>query len=295
MIIAVTVDDHQYTHEPLDRGRHGVDMRVATYKEVAAMEPSEDATYLFLDLDRHTGWSLREAGVLYRRLVKEGRRVLNDPARAMSRQGLLRRLHHEGLNDFDAYRVEECVTPKRWPVFLRTEGDHDWPATRLIRNEEQLKEIIAKCVELGFPLSSLIIIEYVGEPVRPGLFRKLSMFRIGNRYVGYFCGHDTGWLVKVGKVGIAPLELYDEEYRFIEDDTFADVVAPAFEMSGIEYGRIDFGFYKGRPQMFEINSNPYVRLWTDKVHPVQRRNESVALFRDKYLAAMAALDPAGRA
>jgi len=43
---------------------------------------------------------------------------------------------------------------------------------------------IEHAVAGGTAISSLLLVEYAPEPVRSGLFRKLSVFRIGNVYFG---------------------------------------------------------------------------------------------------------------
>ena len=49
---------------------------------------------------------------------------------------------------------------------------------------------------------------------------------------------------------------------------------------------IDFGLVGGKPQIYEINNNPFVDL-SRKPEAASRRKESSALFRQNYLQAMA--------
>jgi hypothetical protein len=219
--------------------------------------------------------------------------VLNDPAQALGRFGLLRALHRKGINGFDAYRVDSLETPARWPVFLRLEGNHSAPVSGLLHNEAELEEAIERSLEGGAPRNALLIIEYAAETVRPGLFRKLSVFKVAGRLLGYTCVHDDHWLVKYGQPGIAPAELYDEEYSFVAHNPFAAAVEPAFQLAGIDYGRVDFGLVCGRPQIYEINSNPYVEL-DPEPSPIDMRNRSNALFTANYLQAMADIDTGRR-
>ena len=64
---------------------------------------------------------------------------------------------------------------------------------------------------------------------------------------------------------------------------------PAFDLAGIDYGRVDFGLVEGKPQIYEINNNPFVDL-SLKHEAASRRKESGALFRSNYLQAMAEID-----
>lgn len=230
---------------------------------------------------------------MYRGLGRAGIRALNDPALFLGRYGLLRGLCRAGLNSFNAYRVDSGERPSKWPVFLRLEGNHSSPVSGLLQNEQELEDALQRAIDDGAPRSTLLIIEYAAEPVTSGVYRKLSVFRIGDRLLGYTCVHEDNWLVKYGKSGIATPELYDEEYSFVAQNPYAAAVRPAFELAGIEYGRVDFGIVGGRTQVYEINSNPHIELRPKDV-PNARRGESFSLFRTNYIDAMNSIDDASR-
>jgi hypothetical protein len=146
-----------------------------------------------------------------------------------------------------------------------------------------------RAIKAGCPLSKLLVIEYAAEPVRPGLFRKLSVFRVGDAMVGYTCVHDDQWLVKHGKAGITPPDLYREEYEIVRDNPYGEALRAVFDLAAVDYGRADFGLVGGRPQIYEINTNPDVKLGpTGKTPP--DRLESAKLLRANFMAAMRALD-----
>ena len=292
MILIVTTDDHRYTHASL-RSESGVDVRVISYSELQKnLYALPKGTYIFTDVDRLTPPGMRQAAAYYRGLRHHGQTVLNDPARMLGRFGLLRALNRAGINDFDAYRVDALETLRRWPVFLRVDGGHGEPASGLLHNQAELDAALEECLKEGRPQSALLIIEYAAEPVAPGLFRKLSVFRVGDRLVGYTCVHDDQWVVKYGKPAIATPELYEDEYRIVATNPFADALWPVFELAGVEYGRVDFGLVGGRPQIYEINSNPDLKL-RPKPSPVARRNQSNELFRVNFLAALQDIDSRG--
>ena len=212
-------------------------------------------------MDRLSSEELAHAAKSYRMLRGNGLPAYNDPARFLGRYGVLRRLHQEGINSFNAYRADSFEPPRRWPVFIRSDGDHEHPLSDLIGDQDQLDRKLALLVADGVPLSSLLIIEYAAEEVRPGLYRKLSVFRVGDRMIGYTCVHDDQWLVKYGKPGIAPAELYEDEHRMVRDNPYGEEMRRVFDLAGLEYGRVDFGFVAGRPQIYEINSNPDIKLY----------------------------------
>lgn len=250
------------------------------------------ATYVFTDLERLSPPDLFAAARLYQFLKVAGCRVLNDPALVPGRYGLLRRLHEAGINRFDAYRVDECVKPERWPVFLRSENDFGAPVSELLHNWQDVQAAIAVALAAGGLLRHLLIIEYAGEPVRPGLFRKLGTFKVGNHRIPHWCGHEDRWFVKYGKLGIAPPELYEEEFRIVSDDPYGEPIGQVFDLAHVDYGRVDFGLLKGEVQVFEINTKPDVQFLVDHPHPARR--ESYRVFKERYLAALAALDSPDR-
>ena len=288
MILVVTTRDHRYTHETLHR-EPSLDLDVVTYDRVLKRRSPHKATHIFTDLDRLSDWELHEAALTFRDMKSRGMTALNDPARFLGRFGMLRNLHRAGLNGFDVYRVDSCERPKRWPVFLRLEGNHAAPVSGLLQNEKELESALETAVAQGAPKSALLIIEYAAEPIRPGVFRKLSVFRVGDRFLGYTCVHEDSWIVKYGKAGIASDEMYEEEYALVRDNPFAEAVKPAFDLAGLDYGRVDFGLVDGKPQIYEINNNPFVDL-SRKPEAASRRQESSALFRENYLQAMSEID-----
>jgi hypothetical protein len=289
VILIITTANHGYTHQSL-HSEQDIDVQVVSYLEMLNKPRSRvRATYVFTDCDRLAPPALHQAALLYRELRDEGFTVLNDPARTLGRFGFLRALNRAGINQFDAYRADALEKPQRWPVFLRMEGSHLAPLSGLIDTQEELDSALESSLTQGVPRSALVIIEYAAEPVRPGLFRKLSVFRVGPRLLGYTCVHDDQWLVKYGKTGIGTPDLYEEEYECVANNPFGEMLLPAFEIAGVDYGRADFGLVGGRPQIYEINTNPDITL-RPPPSPAQRRNDSVELFRKIYLDAMRAID-----
>jgi hypothetical protein len=287
VIVFVVTPEHPYTVQDIVEQSPGPKVKVTTYDELFGLSQVPLATYIFTDLDRLPLWRVHQAAIIYRQLRQAGARVLNDPARAPSRFGLLRQLYRCGINSFNAYRVEEGLIPKSWPVFLRCEGGHDAPLTDLMHDWDEARRAVDTAIADGAPLTSLLLVEYAAEPVAPGLFRKLSMYRLGDTYVAGHCVHEGNWLVKYGTKGIATPELYEDELRLIRDNPFEAALKPAFELAGIEYGRADFGLVGGKVEIYEINTNPHVKFPTE---PSPFRVESHALFRDKFYEALGRLD-----
>jgi hypothetical protein len=288
MIVFLTTGAHDYTHRSLIGAEPGLEIRVIDYAKILELRQVPRATYVFTDLDRLGTERLSMSAHLYIQLRDHGVRVLNNPARVLSRFGLLRALLLKGINRFNAYRVEEGLLPRRWPVFLRTDGTHESPLPELYQNASDLEVGIEAAIARGLPRSRLLIVEFMAEQVRPGLYRKLSCFRVGAVSVAHTCVHDTDWIAKHGKLGITPPDLYEDELRIVRDNPYGAAVAQAFDIAGIEYGRIDFGLVGGEVQIYEINTNPNVKL--DSEHPSSVRMESGRLFARNFVAALKEID-----
>jgi len=284
VIRLVVTRGHAYTHAAVLADRRAPRLEILDYDRLLASRRVPRTTHVFADLDRLGAFDLELAALVRRRLSRKGVRVLNDPARAKTRFALLRALHEAGLNDFNAYRVDERVRPSRYPVFLRRERGHGRPLSDLIGDWDGVCRAVDRAVSRGIPESGLLIVEFAAEPVLPGLFRRLSMWRIGERLVAAPIVHQDGWLVKYGRLNAATPALYDEELAIVRENPFEPALRKAFEIADIEYGRADFGLLRGRPQVYEINTNPQIA--PGAAHPSAVRMESQRVAWERYLEAL---------
>src|SRR5262249_42134063 len=94
------------------------DTLVAAHYEDLLRDPEPvAATYCFADLELLPADELERAAEVREQLVARGCRVLNDPARTLTRYDLLRELRSRGINDFTVYRETEARDGCRFPVF----------------------------------------------------------------------------------------------------------------------------------------------------------------------------------
>jgi hypothetical protein len=292
MIIVLTTRHHQYTHRCLV-AQKSLNLRLLAYDKAFVSQLLPAATYIFSDLDRLGYWELELAAHLHRELAAAGLRVLNDPARASQRFKLLRQLRAAGLNDFDAWSLNDTrmPAPDQYPVFLRTASAHRGVLSDLLANEEQLQNAVAAELRRGIPARELLIVQYCAQSTVPGLFRKLSVYRVGERMVSSTCVHDSQWVAKIGVSGIAGQELYEDELRIVRDNPYAQHMRKVFDIANIDYGRADFGLVDGRPQVYEINTNPSIDA--PKPHPFATREQSQSTAFASLLEAYASIDHAG--
>ncbi|MEX1107668.1 MAG: hypothetical protein WEC00_02035 [Dongiaceae bacterium] len=293
MIIFLVSPNLEYTHRAVVGLDPALQVRVVSYRDLLLFTTTPRATYIFTDFDRLSLAHWHRVAMAYRAMKAAGLRVFNDPAKAPSRYGLLRRLYEAGINDFNAYRVEERIRPSRWPVFLRNEGGHDRPLTDLVQDWDTLQRAIDAAIEAGKPAATLLIVEYCAEPLVGNLYRKLSSFQIGPRTLASTAVHEDSWLVKYGKKGIAGPALYEDELRIIRENPYKETLATTFRLADTEYGRADFGIVGGRPQIYEINTNPEIKFGGG--HPSPFRVESSKLNKQNMIDAWRAIDTPGPA
>jgi hypothetical protein len=288
MIRFLLTRGHKYTLKMVKRSPLAPSIGLMNYDRLFRSRWIKHATHVFADLDRLGYWDLELASDLYLQMKNAGLAVLNNPALFKNRHSLLRALHLAGLNDFDAYRMNEINSIKRFPVFLRKIQGHREPLSGLLETREEAEKAVDAAVSAGTPEENLVLIEIAAEPVRPGLYRRLAAFRIGNAIVPHISVHDTSWLVKYGRTFDTIEDLYQEEHAQMELNPFAGHLMKVFDVAGVEYGRADFGFLKGRVQVFEINTNPH--LTPAEPHPSATRVASMNLAWQKYMQALRSID-----
>lgn len=294
MICFACTAAHSYTFARLLRFAGVPEIKVWSYDRLFRARFLPRATWIFTDFDRLNFWELELAARIFRNVVGAGLPALNDPAVIAQRFSLLRRLHRAGFNQFNVWSVEMEEWPERYPVFLRTQSAHRGALTDLLHDRTSLARAIDAALAKGRPRCELMIVEYCAEPVRDRLFRKFAMFRAGPTMIANLCVHQSSWIAKDGERGIAGQELYDDEYRIIEENRHAEALRPAFEIGEIEFGRADFGLVGGKPQVYEINTNP--TFATMRKHPFPIRNQASLLFEERFAAALRAIDvPSGGA
>jgi hypothetical protein len=288
MVIFFVTRPHHYTLAEAVAAAPPGSVEAIYYDRAIVRKELPRVTYVFSDLDRLNPQQLKQAAELRRQLVQAGCRVLNDPAVFVGRLALLRKLYAAGINRFTAYPAVPTPSPERWPVFLRREAGHRGPGRELIADPAKLAEWTAAALAVGVPPEQLIVVEFSAEPLACGLWRKLSVWRVGDRLFSDSCVHDRSWIAKIGEEGIAPADVYADELRLMRENPYGQEMLRVFELAGVEYGRVDFGLVSGRPTVWEINTNPLVEFLPETPSPF--RNETRRLFRDHYLTALAALD-----
>lgn len=260
----VTRDGAHAVREPpgFTLGPAAPHIEIVSYERAVLRSDWQVGTVIFSDLERFYSTQFREVTELYNRLAASGRvRLLNGPARTLTRYGLLRRLHEDGVNSFDVYRADEQRCPKRFPVFLHGERDHFGPLSGLLKDQAALERVLKRVANAGMALSNVLVTEFSDVISPDGLYRKYGAYIVGDRIIPrhlYFSSH---WNVKDFRTGIPPEireeNLFAEELEYLHGNPHEERLRPIFERAGIAYGRMDYSLRKdGSIEVWEINTNP---------------------------------------
>lgn len=229
-----------------------------TYNWLFRTTKLPSATYIFTMVDRLDANERRLAGKIYRHINGAGLgfKALNDPAKALGRYRLLRQLHDQGINEFNAYLAIDHPKPSRFPVFIRQLSISLPPLSGLIKNQAELDQKIEELANRGEPLDDLVVIEYCSEPYMGEHFVKMSAYRIHDQYCSDLFIYSKGWYVKWDGPDIAPPNASELEWELLQNNTYVEEAKKVFELANVEYGRVDFSLVGGKPQFYEVNFNP---------------------------------------
>jgi len=300
MIHFVTTRDHAYTlthlAERLGRGR----CRVHHYERLFQRKRLPSGTWIFTDQERLSAYELDLAARVAARLEQGGARILNHPARVLRRFDMLNALKQAGINQFSVWRAETSPSPNSFPVFIRNEYDHDAGDCPLIPNQAALAERLAELRARGYSLVGKLVIEFAGEEVCPGVWQRLQTYCIGGAIIAHTNVIDFHWQVKdAGEIGLVESHPRFEaflanEQEFISRNLHAETLRQAFELAHIDYGRADFALVNGRPQIYEINTNPNHADHGELFRSIHPRRAAIQKFsEDAVERALLATDSAG--
>jgi len=266
-------------------------MQILRYDNLREIQRLKPGSYIFSDLERLSPPELKLAQHVWETLSNAGPRLrlLNNPSRVLCRHDLLSRLFEEGKNRFRAVRATEPLHSLRFPVFIREENDHNGNLTPLIYKRADLAWPLRALRLRGHRLHDLLVVEFCDTSDPAGIFRKYSAFRIGEAILPRHLLFSRNWNLKRPDLVDPPLA--KEQERYLNENPHRSWLAEIFDLSGIEYGRIDYSMMGSEPQTWEINTNPMVRQLTPRLtsafeaidHPVLSE-EAIPLRIDPSLA-----------
>ena len=235
--------------------------RVISYTDLWLNRTIPGGSYIFSDLERLVPAERVLAHHIYDVIVRNGCGVspLNNPVLAADRITLLGRLWEARLNDFKAHKVTSSLRDVRYPVFLRESNDHRGSLSGLLRSPKEVDIAVARAVLRGFPLESLLLIEYCNTADSGGIYRKYSYFKINDALIPRHILFSKGWLLKF--MDLESAHFLQEERIFLDKSPNRFEVGEIFRIAQIDYGRIDYSIdNNNKIQTWEINTNPTLLL-----------------------------------
>ncbi|MBM3605792.1 MAG: hypothetical protein FJX25_13910 [Alphaproteobacteria bacterium] len=263
MITFVATANHQYAvRDVLETRKHPLHGRIfiLSYNEFVAFRRLPRSTYVFTDLERLNAAETRlvEARIDALRQTCPDCEMLNMPAQIGTRLDIMRRLHEAGINDFRMLPITTDPEALRYPVFLRCEDDHEGPKSDLLHSPQELQDAIATLAPCDREGGRFVVTEYVDARNADGLHEKRSYTRVGSRLFPSALDQSKAWVCKGEYTDPATVPIPDRELAFLKSDIDEAALRAAFDAAKIEYGRADYALVGGRPQIFEINTNPWI-------------------------------------
>jgi len=237
-------------------------IRFVGYSTLDPTERPLPGLHIFTDFERLEPEELSFVGELRDWIGNRPRRfrVLGNPDTWLDRHTLLGRLHAAGINSFRARHVDELDADIRFPVFLRWADQHRGsigpPVTSRTELEARVSEVLTQRGDTVRTRKRLLVVEQLDTRGPDGWFRKYSVLRVGDAYIPRHLYFSPDWVTRMPDHVDARTAA--EEDAFIANPADLDIVREAFTISGIEFGRIDYGYVDGKLQVWEINTNPMV-------------------------------------
>ena len=253
-------------------------MRIVLYDDLVRWRRLPLGTWVFTELDQLDAPGRELATLVAERLGAEhaGVRVVNDPRQVRLRTDLLRAAHSAGVNEHRAWPAIDVVfrshagtrpppadSPTisaeslRYPVFVRFADQHVGNLTPLLDSPRALADGLASLAAGGFPRRELLVVEFTDTKDEHGVYRKFSAFNVGGCILPKALEQSRDWMVK-WEYRIFDRVRADQELNYCETNPHEAWIREMFALARIDYGRIDYGILAGRPQLWEINTNPTI-------------------------------------
>lgn len=267
---------------------------VLPYEDVFRSAELPPGVHVFSDLERLRPSERELASELADRIAAAGSRVLNHPRDVLTRHPLLCALHAAGVNRFRSHRR---IDPRRlrWPVFLRTEHEHDGALTPLLHGPRDLGGALLRLARRPLALrAGLLAVEFEDTRDAAGLYRKYSVLRVGDAFVPRHILVSRDWMLKVADVVDAAT--LDAEEAYFREVPEMHALRQIFALARVDYGRIDYTLHEGRLVVWEINTNPGLTPRRARLHPLRiaSQERAVAPVVEAFLAldrSVAAIEP----
>ncbi len=244
------------------RGKHLTHLiELLFYEDLHLTSELRPGALAFLDMDRMPPLANAAAASVHEYLstVSDRISVLNHPIQTLSRYHLLKKLHALGINDFRICKASEDLSALKMPVYLRTALGHNRILSGLLKDQRSLRHAIQETRVLGHSPEKIYVVEFCDTSDERGIFTKYSALKIGDNIFPRHVNFDDQWIVKSSAAQIdhdLHMSHRDHIDWYFTTHPHKEWLEKVFNIAGIGYGRADYSVLNGKPQLWEINTNP---------------------------------------
>jgi hypothetical protein len=164
--------------------------------------------------------------------------------------------------------------------------------TELLTSQRELDAAVEILLKSGKSRAATLIVEYCAEPSERQMFQKYAAFCVDGEVIPRHLMQSREWMVKSSS-RVHDDGHREEERRYLDTNPHAEWIRRVFTLARIDYGRLDYGIVGGRPQAYEINTNPTI-ISAEIEKPNPASEWFLGVFAER-LARLEASTPNGRA
>jgi len=127
----------------------------------------------------------------------------------------------------------------------------------LLRSRGELEAVLDGLHRKGEVRDGLMIVEFCDTADANGIYRKYGAFIVGDRVFARHLMFSRDWVLK--RRDLSEPEMLREQRQYVEENPHEAALREIFRLAGIDYGRMDYGLLNGKIQVWEINTNPWIR------------------------------------
>jgi hypothetical protein len=124
----------------------------------------------------------------------------------------------------------------------------------LLSSQSEIDDVCEALCRDGKSRDTRIAVEFCAEPGPDGWYRKYAAYFVDGAVVPRHVMFSREWMIKAHTRTIDE-EKRAEERQYVDTNPHAAWIREVFRLARIDYGRIDYGIVRGRPQAYEINTN----------------------------------------
>jgi hypothetical protein len=253
---------------------------ILPYRYISRLTQKPQHLIVFTDHERLSNVEKRALARIWHnlRISHPELELFNNPLHVLVRGELIKKLFNLGLGDYEAWSCKADLDTLKYPVFIRSISEHTGNLTELLYRPEQVKEAIDR---LAFPSDrfkkdDLLIVQYYETRDDQNMYWKYSSYIIGNEIIPRSKRMSANWMVKASH-GIYDMERATANMEYVRNNPHKEQLELVRQITNIQYGRFDYSMKNGKPQVWEINTNPMIEITPEKKEKALSRRSKDSL------------------